>query len=112
MSKLKFRQNAQIYTSLLLLISPGFILSQGSGDKYSICLSMRTVDALLSLSSFSPVALSLSLIRALSLSLGGVLLSQRKRAAVSAGGFIRRGMQMSRTVTNPSLVKGEKEGDL
>lgn len=35
-----------------------------------------------------------------------VCCSQRKRAAVSAGGFIRRGMQMSRAVTNPGLDGG------
>lgn len=42
------------------------------------------------------------------LSTGGVLLSQRKRAAVSAGGFIWRGMQMRRAVTNPSFERGKK----
>lgn len=45
-----------------------------------------------------------------SLAIGGVPLSQRKRAAVSAGGFIRRGMQMSRTVTNPGFERGKKGG--
>lgn len=62
---------------------------------------MRTLDALRSCS------------LTLSLSTGGVLLSQRKRAAVSAGGFIRRGMQMSHTVSNPSFERGgrKKKGE-